>query len=53
MNDLFDNGTFDVTEMALSADEVIPVKLALKAKLNSHGSLDKFKARICLRGACK
>ena len=50
MNGLFDNGTFEVTEMSLPADEVIPVKLALKAKLNSHGSLDKLKARICLRG---
>ena len=46
----FDNGTFEVTERSLPADEVIPVKLALKEKLNSHGRLDKLKARVCLRG---
>ena len=43
INDLFDNGTFEVKERSLPADEVIPVKLALKAKLNSHGGLDKLK----------
>ena len=42
----FDNGAFEVTERSLPVDEVIPVKLALKAKLNSHGGLDKLKARI-------
>ncbi len=36
--------------MTLPTNEVIPVKLALKAKLNDHGGLDKLKARICLRG---
>ena len=50
INGLFDNGTFELTEMALPADEVIPVKLALKTKLNSYGGLDKLKARVCLRG---
>ena len=39
-----------VTERSLPADEVIPVKLALKAKLNCHGGLDKLKARVYLRG---
>ena len=34
----------------LPADEILPVKLALKTKLNSYGGLDKFKARVCLRG---
>gem|GEM_PF-2876143 len=47
---LFDNDTFDTTEKALPADEVIPVKCAFKAKLNSYGGLDKLKARICVRG---
>ena len=50
INGLFDSGAFEVTERSLPADEVIPVKLALKAKLNSHGGLDKLKARIYLRG---
>ena len=45
----FDNGTFEVTERSLPADEVIPVKLVLRAKLNSHGGLDKIKVRVCLR----
>ena len=42
--------TFDTNEKALPADEVIPVKCAFKAKLNSYGGLDKLKARICVRG---
>ena len=41
---LFDNDTFDTTERALPADEVIPVKCAFKAKFNSYGGLDKLKA---------
>ena len=47
---LFDNGTFLTSEMTLPTDEVIPVKLALKAKMNTCGGIDKLKARICLRG---
>ena len=47
---LFDNETFLLNEIALPTDEVIPVKLALKAKLNIYGGLEKLKARICLRG---
>ena len=47
---LFDNDTFDTAERALPADEVIPVKCAFKANLNSYGGLDKLKARICVRG---
>ena len=47
---LFDNDTFDTTEKALPADEVIPVKCAFKTKLNAYGGLDKLKARICVRG---
>jgi len=47
---LFDSGTFSLNEKPLPADEVIPTKLAMKAKLNSYGGLDKLKARICLRG---
>ena len=43
---LFDNDTFDISERALPADEIIPVKCAFKAKLNSYGGLDKLKARI-------
>ena len=42
--------TFDTTEKALPADEVIPVKCAFKTKLNAYGGLDKLKARICVRG---
>ena len=45
---LFDNETFDTTEKALPADEVIPVKCVFKAKLNSYGGLDKLKTRICV-----
>ena len=44
------NDTFDTTERALPADEVMPVKCAFKSKLNSYGVLDKLKARICVRG---
>ena len=29
---------------------MIPVKVALKAKMNAHGRLDKLKVRIYLRG---
>ena len=47
---LFDSGTFLLNEKPLSADEIIPTKLAMKTKLNSYGGLDKLKARICLRG---
>ena len=47
---LFDNDTFDKDERALPADEVIHVKCAFKAKLNSYGGFDKLKARICIRG---
>lgn len=47
---LFDNDTFGVDENPLPNDEVIPTKLALKAKLNSYGGLDKLKARVCFRG---
>ena len=47
---LFDSDTFGLSDRALPDDEVIPVKLALKTKLNSHGGLDKLKARVCLRG---
>ena len=47
---LFDNDTFDTDERDLPADEVIPVKCAFKAKLNSYGGLDKLKVRICIRG---
>ena len=45
-----DNDTFDTSERALPADEIIPLKCAFKAKLNSYGGLDKLKARICVRG---
>ena len=34
--------------MTLPTDEVIPVKLAFKAKMNTHIGLDKRKASICL-----
>ena len=47
---LFNNDTFDTTERALPANEVISVKYAFKAKLNSYVGLDKLKARICGRG---
>ena len=47
-NGLFDHGTFQVTEIRLLADKVIPFKVALKAKLNSRGELHKLKARLCL-----
>ena len=47
---LFDSDTFSLVEKPLPADEIIPVKLAFKTKLNSYGGLDKLKARICMRG---
>ena len=50
INGLFDNGTFLTSEMILPTDDVIPVKVALKAKMNAHGGLDKLKVRIYLRG---
>ena len=34
---LFDNDTFDLNEGPLPTDEVVPIKLALKAKLNAYG----------------
>ena len=34
VNGLFDNGTFEVTERSLPADEVIQIKLAFKSKIN-------------------
>ncbi len=50
INSFFDNGTFLTSEMTFTTDDIIPVKLSLKAKLNVHGGLDKIKARICVRG---
>ena len=47
---LFDSNTFGLSDRPLPTDEIVPVKLALKTKLNSHGGLDKLKARVCLRG---
>ena len=47
---LFSSGTFNLDIRPLPNDEVVPVKLALKTKLNARGQLDKLKARICLRG---
>ena len=47
---LFSSGTFNVDIRPLPNDEVVPVKLALKVKLDSRGQLDKLKARVCLRG---
>ena len=46
---LFDNDTFDTSERALPADQIITVKCAFKDKLNSYGGIDKLKARICVR----
>ena len=50
MTGLFDNDTFILNKKPLPADEIIPIKLAYKTKLNIYGGLDKLKARICLRG---
>ena len=47
---LFDSDTFLLTENPLPVDGIIPTKLAFKTKLNSYESLDKLKARFCLRG---
>ena len=47
---LFDSETFSLTDKPLPADEIIPTKLAFKTKLNRYGGLDKFEARICMRG---
>lgn len=35
--------------MTLPTDQVIPVKLVLKVKLNAHGGRDKLKGRVCKR----
>ena len=43
---LFENNTFDPNERPLTADEILPVKLTLKTKLNSYGGLDKLKTRV-------
>ena len=50
LTELFDSETFSLNEKPLPADEIIPTKLAFKTKLNSYGSLDKLKARICMIG---
>ena len=47
---LFNSDTFSLIGKPLPADEIIPIKLAFKTKLNSYGGLDKLKARICMRG---
>ena len=47
---LFSSGTFDMDTQPLPNDEVVPVKLTLKTKLDSMGQLDKLKDRTCLRG---
>ena len=47
---LFHNGIFEVTEISLSADGIIFVKLTLKGKLNKRCELDKLKTRGYLRG---
>ena len=47
---LFDCDTFSHTEKPFPDDEIILTKVALKIKLNSYGSVENFKARICLRG---
>ena len=36
--------------MLLPADDIIPVKFALKAKLNNYGGLYNLKAREFVRG---
>ena len=46
---IFENDTFDPNDRPPPADEILPVKLTLKTKLNSYGGLDKLKARVCLR----
>ena len=43
MQGLFENDTFDPNERPLPADEMLPVKLALKTRRNSYGGLDKLK----------
>ena len=50
VRDFFDNETFGTDEKPLPTDEIVPTKLTCKAKLNSHGGLDKLKARLCFRG---
>ena len=47
---LFDSDTFSLSDRPLPTDEIVPVKLALKTKLNCHRGLDKLKARVFLKG---
>ena len=47
---LFDSDTVELSERPLPNDEIVPVKLVLKTKLNCHGGFDKLKAQVCLRG---
>ena len=47
---LFDSDTFSLSDRPFPTDGIVPVKLVLKTTLNSHGGIDKLKARVCLRG---
>ena len=50
IKELFDSDIFSLSDRPLPTDEIVPIKLTLKTKLNSHGGMDKLKARVCLRG---
>ena len=47
---LFDSDIFSLIVKPLPTDEIIPMELAFKTKLNSYRGLDKLTARICMRG---
>ncbi|KAK2770917.1 reverse transcriptase domain protein [Colletotrichum kahawae] len=50
---VWQRGTFDLTDLDLVDQEthrVLPLKWVLSYKFDKHGYLQKFKARICVRG---
>ena len=46
----FDSNTLGTDKKTLTKDKIVTTRPTCKAKLNSHGGLDKLKARLCLRG---
>ena len=47
---IFDNNTFNLDDVPLPGEQVLPVKTVFKTKINADGSLNKLKTRIVVRG---
>ena len=47
---IFDNNTFNTEDMPLPSEQVLPIKIVYKTKVNADGSLNKLKARVVVRG---